>query len=66
MLISFAARGLSSISTQLFCYTAVSSAAIIGILPGYLIRTCFAPGLPAMRVDHEQLAALWRWHRRTS
>ncbi|KZV64095.1 DUF1212-domain-containing protein [Peniophora sp. CONT] len=37
MLISFAARGLSSIPSQIFCYTAVSSASIIGILPGYLI-----------------------------
>jgi uncharacterized membrane protein YjjP (DUF1212 family) len=36
---SFTARGLSSIrgSNQLFCYTAISSAGIIGILPGYLI-----------------------------
>ncbi|KNZ81564.1 hypothetical protein J132_00530 [Termitomyces sp. J132] len=36
--ISFAARGLSSIRSQIFCYTAISSAGIIGILPGYLIR----------------------------
>ncbi|KIL68095.1 hypothetical protein M378DRAFT_185147 [Amanita muscaria Koide BX008] len=36
-LISFASRGLSSISSQIFCYTAISSAGIIGILPGYLI-----------------------------
>ncbi|KAK1229511.1 pheromone-regulated protein prm10 [Marasmius sp. AFHP31] len=35
--VSFAARGLSSIRTQIFCYTAISSSAIIGILPGYLI-----------------------------
>ncbi|KAG2757397.1 DUF1212-domain-containing protein [Suillus brevipes Sb2] len=37
MLVSFTARGLSSIRSQIFCYTAVSSSAIIGILPGYLI-----------------------------
>ncbi|KAJ7684037.1 hypothetical protein B0H17DRAFT_1160802 [Mycena rosella] len=35
--VSFSARGLSSIRNQLFCYTAISSAGIIGILPGYLI-----------------------------
>ncbi|KAJ7638977.1 DUF1212-domain-containing protein [Roridomyces roridus] len=35
--VSFAARGLSSIRTQIFCYSAISSAGIIGILPGYLI-----------------------------
>ncbi|KAF7352665.1 Pheromone-regulated membrane protein 10 [Mycena venus] len=35
--VSFTARGLSSIRSQVFCYTAISSAGIIGILPGYLI-----------------------------
>ncbi|ESK94393.1 duf1212 domain membrane protein [Moniliophthora roreri MCA 2997] len=35
--VSFAARGLSSIRSKIFCYTAISSAGIIGILPGYLI-----------------------------
>ena len=38
IVISFAARGLSSIGSQIFCYTAISSAGIVGILPGYLIR----------------------------
>ncbi|EIW82315.1 DUF1212-domain-containing protein [Coniophora puteana RWD-64-598 SS2] len=37
MLMSFTARGLSSIRSDIFCYTAISSAGIIGILPGYLI-----------------------------
>ncbi|PIL37204.1 hypothetical protein GSI_00897 [Ganoderma sinense ZZ0214-1] len=37
IVVSFAARGLSSIRSQIFCYTAISSASIIGILPGYLI-----------------------------
>ncbi|EJF61275.1 hypothetical protein DICSQDRAFT_61293 [Dichomitus squalens LYAD-421 SS1] len=37
IVVSFAARGLSSIRSQVFCYTAISSASIIGILPGYLI-----------------------------
>ncbi len=37
--VSFAARGLSSIRSQIFCYTAISSSSIICILPGYLIRT---------------------------
>ncbi|KAI0269942.1 hypothetical protein BC834DRAFT_819968 [Gloeopeniophorella convolvens] len=35
--ISFLARALSSIRSELFCYTAISSAGIVGILPGYLI-----------------------------
>ncbi|KAJ7276538.1 hypothetical protein B0H12DRAFT_1005255 [Mycena haematopus] len=35
--VSFTARGLSSIRSQIFCYTAISSGGIIGILPGYLI-----------------------------
>lgn len=38
IIISFLARGLSSIRSQIFCYTAISSAGIVGILPGYLIR----------------------------
>ncbi|KAH8830468.1 hypothetical protein DL96DRAFT_1461592 [Flagelloscypha sp. PMI_526] len=38
ILVSFAARGLSSINNgETFCYAAISSAGIIGILPGYLI-----------------------------
>ena len=41
IVISFAARGLSSIRSQIFCYTAISSAGIVGILPGYLIRELF-------------------------
>lgn len=36
---SFIARALDSIPGHLFCYSAISSAAIVGILPGYLIRT---------------------------
>ncbi|KAK2466315.1 hypothetical protein APHAL10511_001957 [Amanita phalloides] len=36
-IISFTARGLSSIRSQVFCYTAISSSGIVGILPGYLI-----------------------------
>ncbi|KAK7054200.1 pheromone-regulated membrane protein 10 [Favolaschia claudopus] len=37
--VSFLARGLSSIRDRIFCYTAISSSGIIGILPGYLILT---------------------------
>uniref|UniRef100_A0A8H8CL20 Threonine/serine exporter-like N-terminal domain-containing protein n=1 Tax=Psilocybe cubensis TaxID=181762 RepID=A0A8H8CL20_PSICU len=37
IIVSFIARGLSSIRSQIFCYTAISSSGIIGILPGYLI-----------------------------
>ncbi|KAI0251248.1 hypothetical protein BJV78DRAFT_476210 [Lactifluus subvellereus] len=35
--ISFLARGLSSLHSRIFCYSAISSAGIVGILPGYLI-----------------------------
>ncbi|KAJ4478271.1 hypothetical protein J3R30DRAFT_3480285 [Lentinula aciculospora] len=35
--VSFSSRGLSSIRHRIFCYTAISSAGIVGILPGYLI-----------------------------
>lgn len=38
ILISFTARALSSIKNQLFCYNAISSASIVSILPGFLIR----------------------------
>ncbi|PSS34048.1 hypothetical protein PHLCEN_2v1952 [Hermanssonia centrifuga] len=37
--ISFFARGLSVIRSQVFCYTAISSASVVSILPGYLILT---------------------------
>jgi len=40
---SFIARGLASIPGHLFCYSAISSAAIVGILPGYLIRESLIP-----------------------
>ncbi|TEB35596.1 DUF1212-domain-containing protein [Coprinellus micaceus] len=39
IIISFVARGLSAIRSQIFCYTAISSSGIIGILPGFLILT---------------------------
>jgi uncharacterized membrane protein YjjB (DUF3815 family) len=40
-IISFVARGLSSIDKpdQLFCYTAITYAGIVGILPGFLVLT---------------------------
>ncbi|GJE96217.1 threonine/serine exporter family protein [Phanerochaete sordida] len=39
IVISFVARGLSSIRSQIFCYASVSSAAVVTILPGFLILT---------------------------
>lgn len=38
ILISFVARGLSSIHSDIFCYDAIASAGIVAILPGFLIR----------------------------
>lgn len=35
---SFIARGLSSIPSQIFCYSAISSAGVVLVLPGYMIR----------------------------
>lgn len=43
IVIACAARGLSSIRSQIFCYTAISSAGIVLILPGYLIRESSEP-----------------------
>ncbi|CAE6504419.1 unnamed protein product [Rhizoctonia solani] len=37
MLMSFIARGLSSINGHLFCYSAISSASVVLILPGSII-----------------------------
>ena len=34
---AFAARGLSSIPTGVFCYSAIASAGIVKLLPKYLI-----------------------------
>lgn len=39
ILMSLIARGLSSTRARFFCYTAISSSSVIGILPGYLILT---------------------------
>lgn len=37
-MVSFVARALSSIPSGIFCYNAISSAGVVLILPGYLIR----------------------------
>jgi hypothetical protein len=37
-LLSFIARALSTLPNQLFCYSAISSAAIVFILPGFIVR----------------------------
>ncbi|KAI0090203.1 hypothetical protein BDY19DRAFT_887675 [Irpex rosettiformis] len=37
--VSFLARGLSTIRSQIFCYAAISSAGVVTVLPGYLILT---------------------------
>lgn len=36
-LVSFAARGFASFPTQIWCFSAISSAGVISLLPGYLI-----------------------------
>ncbi|KAF8607840.1 DUF1212-domain-containing protein [Ceratobasidium sp. AG-I] len=37
MMVSFVARGLSSIPSGIFCYSAISSAGVVLILPGFLV-----------------------------
>ncbi|KAG8890577.1 hypothetical protein FRB98_007131 [Tulasnella sp. 332] len=37
ILFSFIARGLASIRSQIFCYSAISSAGVVLVLPGYMI-----------------------------
>ena len=56
IIVSFVARGLSSIRSQIFCYTAISSSGIIGILPGYLIREVLSFGMNWDFVDIFRLA----------
>jgi uncharacterized membrane protein YjjP (DUF1212 family) len=38
ILVSFIARALSTIPGDLFCYSAISSAGVVHILPGFTIR----------------------------
>ena len=38
VVVAFVARALSTIPGHLFCYSAVSSAGVVLILPGYIIR----------------------------
>lgn len=40
-LVSFIARGFASFPTQIWCFSAISSASVISLLPGYLIRMPF-------------------------
>ncbi|QRV87456.1 pheromone-regulated membrane protein [Ceratobasidium sp. AG-Ba] len=37
MMVSFAARGLASIPSGIFCYSAISSAGVVLILPGFMV-----------------------------
>lgn len=43
MLISFLARGLATIPGHYFCYSAISSAGVVLILPGFAIRALLLP-----------------------
>jgi len=38
IVVAFVARGLSNIPGDIFCYSAVSSAGVVVILPGFTIR----------------------------
>ena len=43
MFVSLTARGLSTIPDNLFCYSAISSAGVVTILPGFTIRKSINP-----------------------
>lgn len=43
MFVSLTARGLSTIPDNLFCYSAISSAGVVTILPGFTIRKWINP-----------------------
>lgn len=47
ILMSFAARALTAIPNHIFCYQAISSSAVVLILPGYLIRM-WTPSFPLL------------------
>lgn len=49
MMVSFVARGLSSIPSGIFCYSAISSAGVVLILPGYMVCKCGIHALMAVR-----------------
>lgn len=51
-LISFIARGLST--TNYFCYEALSSAGVVLVLPGYVIRMLLSPLAPNLRSHNDQ------------
>lgn len=41
MFASMAARLLNSVGGHIFCYSAISSAGVVLILPGFLVRASF-------------------------
>ncbi len=43
IVVSFVARALGTLPDNLFCYSAVSSAGVVLILPGFTIRECHRP-----------------------
>ena len=56
--ISFVARAISSFRSQIFCYSAISSAGIVGILPGYLIcRSIFALLIHSCQFDNRLVSS---------
>ena len=67
VIISFVARGLSCIRGDLFCYTAISSSAIVTILPGYLVRKSYrsAAELLCLHSPYAQSQVPSRWLQRT-
>lgn len=44
IVVAFVARGLSNIPGEIFCYSAVSSAGVVVILPGFTIRRLLVSG----------------------
>lgn len=44
IVVAFVARGLSNIPGEIFCYSAISSAGVVVILPGFTIRRLLVSG----------------------
>lgn len=44
IVVAFVARGLSNIPGEIFCYSAISSAGVVVILPGFTIRRLLVTG----------------------
>ncbi len=52
IIVAFVARGLSNAPGNIFCYSAISSAGTVSILPGFTIRESFPCAVDEHRNEH--------------